>query len=183
MQGQRYQYLALGLMSGTSMDGIDAALLDTDGERCHSIGKPYHMGYDDDLRVEIKQLIDYVQQWDHKDDQDPKVNRLRDKITRLHALAVQQLLKINDIAAEQVAFIGFHGQTINHRPDLGWTWQLGDGALLATLTTISVVNDFRSRDMVMGGQGAPLAPIYHQALIKQAHELSSILSEDNPVAL
>ena len=70
--------------------------------------------------------------------------------------------------ASEVALIGFHGQTILHRPEQHWTWQIGDGALLARLTGIDVVNDFRSADVKAGGQGAPLMPLYHAALAREA---------------
>ena len=81
---------------------------------------------------------------------------------------MKALLAKAGLAAEQVALIGFHGQTILHRPERRWTWQIGDGALLARLTGIDVVNDFRSADVKAGGQGAPLVPLYHAALARKA---------------
>ena len=89
-------------------------------------------------------------------------------LTEAHAEAVKALLKKAGLAPRDVALIGFHGQTILHRPEQRWTWQIGDGALLARLTGIDVVNDFRSADVKAGGQGAPLVPLYHAALARKA---------------
>ena len=89
-------------------------------------------------------------------------------LTEAHAEAVKALLAKAGLTAGQVALIGFHGQTILHRPERHWTWQIGDGALLARLTGIDVVNDFRSADVKAGGQGAPLMPLYHAALARKS---------------
>ena len=88
-------------------------------------------------------------------------------LTEAHAEAVKALLDKAGLAAGQIALLGFHGQTILHRPERHWTWQIGDGALLARLTGIDVVNDFRSADVKAGGQGAPLMPLYHAVLARQ----------------
>ena len=85
-------------------------------------------------------------------------------ITRTHALAVQKLLRDAGAAPADIGVIGFHGQTVAHRPDRRWTWQIGDGAALANATGIITVWDFRSADVAAGGQGAPLLPVYHAAL-------------------
>ena len=90
------------------------------------------------------------------------------RLTEAHADAVKALLRKAGLIPRQVALIGFHGQTILHRPEQRWTWQIGDGALLARLTGIDVVNDFRSADVKAGGQGAPLVPLYHAALVRKA---------------
>jgi anhydro-N-acetylmuramic acid kinase len=89
-------------------------------------------------------------------------------LTQAHAQAVTALLDKAGLAADHVSLIGFHGQTILHRPHLHWTWQIGDGALLARLTGIDVINDFRSTDVKAGGQGAPLMPLYHAALVRKS---------------
>ena len=89
-------------------------------------------------------------------------------LTEAHAEAVAALLKQAGLAAGEVALLGFHGQTILHRPERHWTWQIGDGALLARLTGIDVVNDFRSADVKAGGQGAPLMPLYHAAMARKS---------------
>jgi anhydro-N-acetylmuramic acid kinase len=101
----------------------------------------------------------------------PEPHSIRDAerlLTQAHAEAVKALLAKAGLTTDQVALIGFHGQTILHRPGMHWTWQIGDGALLARLTGIDVVNDFRSADVKAGGQGAPLVPLYHAALARKA---------------
>jgi anhydro-N-acetylmuramic acid kinase len=90
------------------------------------------------------------------------------RLTEVHATAVKALLAKAGIGAPVVALIGFHGQTILHRPERHWTWQIGDGALLARLTGIDVINDFRSADVKAGGQGAPLMPLYHAVMAREA---------------
>ncbi len=146
--------LALGLMSGTSLDGIDAALLRTDGRgRAHPgarATRAYDAGLRDRLRASLGGRGD--------------VMAVQRDVTMAHAEAVAALLAEAGVAAEEVDVIGFHGHTIVHRPDEAITWQIGDGALLAERTGIDVICDLRSRDVAAGGQGAPLAPLYHAAL-------------------
>ena len=106
----------------------------------------------------------------------PVPHSIRDaerRLTEAHAEAVKALLSKAGLAADAVALAGFHGQTILHRPERHWTWQIGDGALLARLTGIDVVNDFRSADVKAGGQGAPLMPLYHAALVRSLSPLGA----------
>jgi anhydro-N-acetylmuramic acid kinase len=149
--------LALGLMSGTSMDGIDAALLETDGATQVAAVAARSTPYDADMRAMIREAI-----------ADPsamaRVAAVEQALTDRHAQAVAALLSTAGIAATDVDVIGFHGQTILHDPAHGITRQIGDGVRLAAATRCRVVNDFRSADMAAGGEGAPLAPIYHAAL-------------------
>ncbi|QJE73400.1 anhydro-N-acetylmuramic acid kinase [Aerophototrophica crusticola] len=146
--------LAIGLMSGTSLDGIDAALLRTDGRGVAEAGAfltvPYRRAFRDRLRAVLGGQGD--------------VAGVERELTELHAAAVDSLLGMAGVEREEVGLVGFHGHTILHAPEQRRTWQIGDGALLATLTGIPVVNDFRSADVAAGGQGAPLVPLYHQAL-------------------
>ncbi|MFQ5785024.1 MAG: anhydro-N-acetylmuramic acid kinase [Alphaproteobacteria bacterium] len=146
--------LALGLMSGTSLDGIDAALLHTDGRADVRPGPWLTRSYEPELRERLRACL--AGRGD--------VAAVRRDVTRAHAAAVAELLDREGTAAETVAVIGFHGHTITHRPAEGLTWQIGDGALLAELAGIDVVCDFRSHDVAAGGEGAPLAPLYHAAL-------------------
>ncbi|MGB3721975.1 MAG: anhydro-N-acetylmuramic acid kinase [Pacificimonas sp.] len=149
-------YRAIGLMSGTSMDGIDAALIETDGEdHIRSLGFT-SLPYDDETRGTIRAAIESALQEQMPMDGAP-YDALSRHLTMLHAEAVGALGKPADI-------IGFHGHTLAHRPERGWTWQIGDGALLAQLVRIPVVDDLRSADVAAGGQGAPLLPAYHRAL-------------------
>jgi anhydro-N-acetylmuramic acid kinase len=162
----------IGLMSGTSLDGIDAALVETDGEDVAIPGTALTIPYDADTRAMLRAALN-----DAKDVAagEPVPYAIRDaerRVTEAHADAVAELLGVVGLRAADVALIGFHGQTILHRPHQRWTWQIGDGKLLARLTGITVVNDFRSADVKAGGQGAPLVPLYHAALVRKARGLS-----------
>lgn len=147
----------VGLMSGTSMDGIDAALLRTDGERVLETGKTLSTPYTAEFRERLRAILGF----DHRTEVVDAVER---EITLLHAEAVRRLLESADLPPGAVDLIGFHGQTIFHAPERRFTWQLGDGALLARECGIPVACDFRSDDVAAGGEGAPLAPAYHAAL-------------------
>lgn len=146
--------VALGLMSGTSRDGIDAALVTTDGERMLECGPAITVSYSAEFRQRLASVMGGR----------GAVSEVERELTVLHAQAVEALLETSGTPREAVGLIGFHGQTILHAPERRQTWQIGDGALLAELTGIDVVDDFRSRDVAEGGQGAPLAPVYHAAM-------------------
>lgn len=150
-------------MSGTSLDGIDAALIDTDGEGevrpLAFRGEPYS----DAAREQLAAATALALTFD-RPRASPDIVAAGELIDRTHAFAVHKLLRDAGVAAADVAVIGYHGQTVAHRPDRGWTWQIGDGAVLARATGIAVVSDMRSADVAAGGQGAPLLPIYHAAL-------------------
>lgn len=145
---------AIGLMSGTSMDGVDAALIESDGARVLAFGPSLTLTYGDEMRAALRSVMGGA----------GPVAEVAQKLTHLHAEAVNALLARAGLTANQVRVAGFHGQTILHRPEERWTWQIGDGALLARLIGIPVVNDFRSQDVAEGGQGAPLVPLFHAAL-------------------
>lgn len=147
---------SLGLMSGTSLDGIDAALLRTDGEHVHEFGPSQTIAYDEQMKAILSGAVrgrgDLL---------------LAEHVMTLkHAEAVKALLDIANLSYKDVQVIGFHGQTVMHRPDEDLTWQMGDGALLAEKTKIDVVCDFRRRDVAAGGEGAPLVPLFHAALAR-----------------
>lgn len=158
--------LALGLMSGTSLDGVDAALAYTDGIGVERLGTALTIPYPDHLRDGLRSVLGGV----------GPVAEVEADITRFHAQAVDRLLGVAGIAASQVDVIGFHGHTIAHRPAECQTWQIGDGALLARLTGIPVVNDFRSDDVAAGGQGAPLVPVFHRALAAEVSRPVAVLN-------
>ncbi|MEZ0260993.1 MAG: anhydro-N-acetylmuramic acid kinase [Alphaproteobacteria bacterium] len=152
------KFRVIGLMSGTSLDGIDAALITTDGENFIERDGFLTVPYDDTLRQRIRGCLNIPPEC---------VNSVTDverDLTIAHAETVKALLRQRGLKPSDVHLIGFHGQTIAHAPEKQFTCQLGDGALLAKLTGIDVVNDFRTADVQSGGQGAPLAPIYHAAL-------------------
>ena len=156
--------LALGLMSGTSMDGIDVAQVISDGESHIEFGPTLAIEYPVDIRNNIESGLVDAQQISQRDQRPGSLGELELQITQLHCEAVERFLKINGLAPSEVDLIGFHGQTVLHRPEVGMTVQLGDGELLAQETGIDVVFDMRAADMKANGQGAPLVPVFHQAL-------------------
>ena len=146
--------LAVGLMSGTSLDGVDAATLVTDGIAVERLGPALTIPYEAGLRERLRAILGGV----------GAVAEVEREITLFHAAAVRQLLADNQLSAAEIDVVGFHGHTILHRPHERRTWQIGDGALLARELGIPVVADFRSADVAAGGQGAPLVPVFHRAL-------------------
>lgn len=154
--------LAIGLMSGTSMDGIDAALMETDGEGVVNPIAFMFFAYEADFRPRLRAAMARALEM-HAPARDPLIDAVEQESTGLHAMAVHRLLAATHTRRDDVAVIGFHGQTVAHRPDRKWTWQIGCGATLKAATRIPVAFDFRSADVAAGGQGAPLAPGYHRA--------------------
>jgi len=161
---------AVGLMTGTVLDGmIDIAAIRTDGETVQEFGPWTLAPYPMELRSLLARTLAAAQAW-RFDGPDPALfQQAEAALTRAQSAAVTKFLAQSGIAASNVAVIGFHGQTVLHRAPqpgrLGDTRQLGDGALMARLTGIDVVHDFRSADVRAGGQGAPLAASYHAALL------------------
>lgn len=162
--------LAIGLMSGTSMDGVDAAMIATDGENVSWVGPALTIPYEDAFRERLRAALGV----------DPVIrvpaNDLEKRLTILHVEAVHALLAVAERSADDIRVIGFHGHTVLHRPDLGVTRQIGDATLLARETGIDVIADFRQNDIVHGGEGAPLAPIYHRAKAKELDKPIAILN-------
>jgi anhydro-N-acetylmuramic acid kinase len=156
--------LFIGIMSGTSLDGVDVALVRFDNDTCHLENKHF-AAYPAVLKLELLAL------------HSPSANELEatvlmgNRLAEVCADAVNNLLISAHKTANDINAIGCHGQTIRHRPELGFTLQIGNAALLAELTNITVVSDFRSRDIASGGQGAPLVPAFHKAVFasKQAN--------------
>jgi anhydro-N-acetylmuramic acid kinase len=146
-------------MSGTSLDGIDAVLVDLSRPEPLQLAKHY-LPFDDALKNALLAL--------HL----PSHNELHqaqiisNQLARLYAQSISPLLSQNGIMATQISAIGCHGQTIRHCPEHGYTLQIGNAALLAELTGITVVSDFRSRDIAAGGQGAPLVPAFHDHVLR-----------------
>jgi anhydro-N-acetylmuramic acid kinase len=149
--------LFIGLMSGTSLDGVDAALIEFDAAKLRQLATAYRP-FPAPLRHELMSL----QAAGH--DELDRSARAGNALARLYADAVTALLEQAGMEPAAIRAIGCHGQTVRHRPDAGYTVQIGNPALLAELTKISVVADFRSRDIAAGGQGAPLVPAFHAAL-------------------
>ncbi len=151
---------SIGLMSGTSMDGIDATLMETDGRQIINPKVSASLSYSAEFKLLLREAELEVRQA-KSNVSSPEVIK---KSTELHAEIVLNLLEKANLSPEEVDIIGYHGQSLYHNPAEGITIQIGDGQLLSNLTGIKVINDFRSQDISNGGQGAPLAPLYHQAL-------------------
>ena len=160
--------LFIGLMSGTSMDGIDAALVDID---THTLISGLTRPYSDDAKQRLLATVG------HEQTSPGKISQLNTVLGREFAFAVEELLDRADITTEQIVAIGSHGQTICHdaTADIPYTVQLGCPHTIAEITAIPVIADFRTRDLVIGGQGAPFAPLYHQAVFgKQEQPLAVV---------
>jgi anhydro-N-acetylmuramic acid kinase len=166
----------IGMMSGTSLDGVDAAWVETDGERIGRLGPRLTLPYDDRLRRDLRALLDRANAA-AGNGLPPEDELFRDCVRRLtlrHAEAAAAI-------GEEADLIGFHGQTILHRPARrggggGFTWQVGDAAVLAELTGLPVAHDFRSADVRAGGQGAPLVPVFHAALAAELPKPLAVLN-------
>ncbi|MFH5927211.1 anhydro-N-acetylmuramic acid kinase [Roseomonas xinghualingensis] len=166
----------IGLMSGTSLDGVDAAYVETDGERIGRFGPSLTLSYSPELRRDLRALLDAAPAL-HAEGRladDPRMLDCARRLTERHAEAVEALGMPADL-------IGFHGQTILHRPSTrpreeGHTWQIGEPALLARRCGTEVVHDFRSADVAAGGQGAPLVPVFHQVLAESLPKPLAILN-------
>lgn len=163
-------YTVIGLMSGTSMDGIDLAVLRTDGVNSIEFGPSMAVAYDAAFRRRIEASLETAKAIVRREDRPGDLAELEREITLRHAAAVRDFVKGLPADWQRPDLIGFHGQTVLHRPHLGVTVQLGDGGLLARETGIPVVYDMRANDMVHGGQGAPLVPAYHAALARSLPE-------------
>lgn len=156
--------LAIGLMSGTSLDGVDAALIETDGDM---IVRPLAFRtepWSDTARAQLQAATRLALTMERPREAEPEIVAATTLVDRAHIMAVRKLIQEAGVVAGDIELIGYHGQTVAHRPERGWTWQIGDGAALARALSIPVVNDFRRADVEAGGQGAPLIPSYHRAL-------------------
>ena len=168
MGGDQTPVTALGLMSGTSMDGIDAAIVTSDGERVFGLGPVATYAYDAAFRDRLRELLG-------REPGAADADIIR-RLTLLHAEAVDRLLAEHGISPATIDVIGFHGHTVLHRPELKLTLQIGDGQLLADETGIAVVEDFRSADVAAGGHGAPFAPLFHAALAREVEKPLAVLN-------
>src|ERR1700744_3326385 len=155
---------AIGLMSGTSLDGVDVAMIETDGKRVTAFGPSGSRPYPDvERRLLLQALTEAVHL--HQREGRPGILLEAERIVpTAHAEAVASFKTQNRIASEDVDIVGFHGQTVLHRPAEKMTVQIGDAAALARAIHIPVMHDFRAADVAAGGQGAPLVPVYHRAL-------------------
>jgi anhydro-N-acetylmuramic acid kinase len=152
------------------MDGIDVAMMKTDGENAIQVGPSISVPYEAAFRQRIEGALETAKAIVDRRDRPGGLDELEAEISRRHAAAVKAFLQSAAGQWSRPDVIGFHGQTVLHRPAAGVTMQLGDGALLARETGIPVVYDMRANDMAHGGQGAPLVPAYHAALARSLPE-------------
>jgi anhydro-N-acetylmuramic acid kinase len=156
-------HFVIGLMSGTSRDGIDAALIKTDGVNYVETVAFHFEPYPDSLKVVIADACDIAM-----DSKLPVASQpiayCETLLDERHLAASESLLKRAGLSASNVSVIGLHGHTIAHRADLGWTWQIGKPEFLANYFNIPVMSNMRQYDVMYGGQGAPLIPVFHRAL-------------------
>jgi anhydro-N-acetylmuramic acid kinase len=163
------QQYYIGVMSGTSLDGIDVALVSAQDQSCHLLASHF-VPYPEAIKTRLLAL------------HEPSQNELEaaqimgNELAHLYANAILALLEKSQKSAADIVAIGCHGQTIRHRPELGFTLQIGNNALLAERTGIRVVGDFRSRDIAAGGQGAPLVPAFHHAMYASTDKNRAIVN-------
>jgi anhydro-N-acetylmuramic acid kinase len=167
---------AIGLMSGTSYDGVDVALLDTDGEDIGRLGPTGYRPYSEQERAVIRRAIAAAANLTDRAARPNILAEAEELVTDMHAEAVEAFLAANGMPPGEIAVVGFHGQTVLHRPDRGLTIQIGNGQALAQRLGIPVAYDFRAADVAAGGQGAPVVPVFHRAMVR-------MLSEPHPVAV
>jgi anhydro-N-acetylmuramic acid kinase len=166
--------LYIGLMSGTSLDGVDVALVDFKNNQHPQLIHMHFLPYPQKIRSQILAL-------QHPTENELETSALMaNTLARLYSDAVNQLLKSAQLSSSLITAIGCHGQTIRHQPGfkdgVGFTLQIGNAALLSELTNITVISDFRSRDIAAGGQGAPLVPAFHQAMFSHSRKNRAIIN-------
>jgi anhydro-N-acetylmuramic acid kinase len=166
----------IGLMSGTSLDGVDVALIETDGKRIKAFGPTGYRPYTESERSLLRQALAEAVNLLNRDSRPGALFEAERVVTLAHAEAIATFKAQNRISAEDIDIVGFHGQTVLHRPDRKLTVQIGHAGALARAIHIPVMHDFRAADVEAGGQGAPLVPVYHRALAQS-------LEREGPIVL
>src|SRR3989440_4335298 len=167
---------AIGLMSGTSLDGVDVAMIETDGRKVKAFGPSGYRAYTDDERGLLRQALTEAVHLSNRDARPGVLREAERAVTIAHAEAVAAFTAQHHISRENIDIVGFHGQTVLHRPARKMTVQIGDAAALARSIHIPVMHDFRAADVAAGGQGAPFVPVYHRALAQS-------LEREGPLAV
>ena len=157
-------YTSLGLMSGTSMDGVDASIIKSNGEDNYEVIFDQYFQYDDDLYGELVDIRNKINSSKDLDTKSIILGKIERKITLFHAAVCKEIIEKKSL---NIDLIGFHGQTILHNAKKSISKQLGDANLLSGLLKKKVIYNFRKNDLLNGGQGAPLAPIFHQLIVNQ----------------
>lgn len=163
---QAQVYTVIGMMSGTSMDGVDAAVITTDGRQVFNRLSFASMPYPKALQTMISQCLNRA------DDPDNLIPQAAHLLTQIHANLVEKIIAQAGLTHADIDYIGFHGHSILHQPEHRKTRQIGNAVMLANLTHIPVIHDFRAADIAAGGQGAPLIPVYHRALVRNAPDMA-----------
>jgi anhydro-N-acetylmuramic acid kinase len=163
-------------MSGTSLDGVDVALVETDGETVTRLGPVGYRAYPNEERLLLQRALGAAAVLTDRRERPDALREAESLVTGAHFQAIEAFLREHGIAREKIDVVGFHGQTVLHRPASRLTIQLGDGPLLARQLRIPVVYDFRAADVAAGGEGAPLVPVFHRALARA-------LDEPRPIAV
>ncbi|MBV9955107.1 MAG: anhydro-N-acetylmuramic acid kinase [Pseudolabrys sp.] len=163
-------------MSGTSFDGVDVALVETDGERIEALGPTGYRPYSDEERALLRQALAEGAALNDRISRPGVLAKADAFVTRIHAETVEKFMADEQIARDDVGIVGFHGQTVIHKPDAKLTVQIGDGAALARRLRLPVAYDFRQNDITAGGQGAPIVPVFHQAMARD-------LARPHPIAV
>tara|TARA_Y100000590_G_C15731461_1_gene1017181 strand:+ start:2745 stop:3845 length:1101 start_codon:yes stop_codon:yes gene_type:complete len=156
---------SLGLMSGTSLDGVDVSIIKSDGEQYLEIIDNLYLKYDIQLKSKLKKIVNLCKTKNQLIKATKEIKEVEKELTLYHVNAYKLITKKNKKI--KINLIGFHGQTILHKPKKGYTIQIGDSKLLSKMTNITVVSNFRENDILNGGQGAPLTPIYHQLILSK----------------
>jgi anhydro-N-acetylmuramic acid kinase len=167
---------ALGLMSGTSLDGVDVALIETDGKQVKTFGPSGYRPYGPAERDLLRQALTAAVHLPQRDARPGILAEAERAVTLAHAEAVAAFVAQNRMKPEDIDIVGFHGQTVLHRPERRLTVQIGDAPALAKAIHIPVMHDFRAADVEAGGQGAPFVPVYHRALAQS-------LQREGPIAV
>jgi anhydro-N-acetylmuramic acid kinase len=166
----------LGLMSGTSLDGVDVAMIETDGKKVNAFGPSGYRPYSERERGLLRQALTEAVHLPQRDARPGILREAEQAVTQAHAEAVATFVSQHRISFEDIDIVGFHGQTVLHRPERRLTVQIGDGPALAKAIHIPVMHDFRAADVAAGGQGAPFVPVYHRALAQS-------LQREGPIAV
>ena len=167
---------AIGTMSGTSFDGVDVALIETDGETVTRLGPVGYRAYPSEERLLLQQAFAAAASLTERMARPAPLREAESLVTGAHFQAIEAFLREHGVARETVDVVGFHGQTVLHRPEARLTVQIGDGPKLARELRIPVVYDLRAADVAAGGEGAPLVPAFHRALARD-------LKEPHPIAV
>ncbi|HZS65281.1 MAG TPA: anhydro-N-acetylmuramic acid kinase [Xanthobacteraceae bacterium] len=158
---------AIGMMSGTSLDGVDVALVETDGEQVNRLGPTGYRPYSRREAELLREALALGATLTERGQRPAVIAKAEAFVTKVHGEVAAGLLQRHRIDPASVAAVGFHGQTVLHKPQAGLTVQIGDGVSLAKRLGIPVVHDFRAADVAAGGQGAPLVPVFHRAIAQK----------------